>query len=234
MDNWLWILIAIVAVVVVAAVLLMALGRMRRRRHTARLRRQFGPEYDVAVRRLGRTDGERHLESRLHDHEQRRVRAITPEERDAALQSWEAVQTSFVEMPVGAVRAADQLVFGVLQERGYPLETVDDRASALSVENPELAYRYREAQAALARADASDGSEGADVDRLRNALLTYRDLLHELVDAPHVQGRLTTSTTAAAAPAPTAEPVPAAPPAEPAATEAPMTEAHLPSDRTNA
>ena len=158
----------------------------------------------------------------------RRIRAITPEERDAALQSWEAVQASFVEMPVGAVRAADHLVFGVLQERGYPLETVDDRASALSVENPELAYRYREAQAALARAEASDASDGADVDRLRNALLTYRDLLHELVDAPHVQGRLTTSSTAAAPAAQPAAPVndaPAtsdeAPAAQPATSEAP-------------
>ncbi len=156
MDNWLWILIAIVVVVVVAAVLLKALGRMRRRRRTARLQRQFGPEYDMAVRRLGRAEGERHLEGRLHDHGQRRIRSVTPEERDAALASWEAVQASFVETPVGTVRAADQLVFDVLRERGYPLERLDDRASALSVDNPELAYRYREAQAILARADASD------------------------------------------------------------------------------
>ncbi len=67
------------------------------------------------------------------------------------------------------------------------------------------------------------------MDRLRTALLTYRDLLHELVDAPHVQGRLTTSTAeppvaAAASPAPD----------EPTATEAPVTEAQVPSDRTNA
>ena len=238
MDNWLWILIAIVAVVVVAALLLMALGRMRRRRHTARLRRQFGPEYDMAVRRLGRAEGERHLEGRLHDHGQRGIRAVTPEEREAALQSWEAVQTSFVEMPVGAVRAADQLVFDVLRDRGYPLETVDDRASALSVDNPELAYRYREAQGVLARAEASDAGDGADVDQLRRALLTYRDLLHDLVDAPQVQGRLTTST-AERPTAPAAEPASAPPPAEPAAdepaaTEAPLAEAQSPSDRTNA
>jgi len=187
----------VVAVLVVIAVLVMLAIRLRRSRHSARLRRRFGPEYDMAVRRLGRTQGERHLESRLHDHGQRRIRSVTPEEREAALRSFEAVQTSFVETPVGAVRAADQLVFDVLRERGYPLETVDDRASAVSVDDPELAYRYREAQSALARAESTaQGSDGPDIDRLRAALLTYRDLLHELVDAPRVQGRLTTSAGA--------------------------------------
>ena len=151
MDNWLWILIAIVAVVVVAAVLLMALGRMRRRRRTARLQRQFGPEYDMAVRRLGRTEGERHLEGRLHDHGQRRIRSVTPEERDAALASWDAVQASFVETPVGAVRVRPISSCSTCCASGAIRSSGSTTASALSVDNSELAYRYREAQAILAR-----------------------------------------------------------------------------------
>lgn len=190
MDDWLWIVIGVAAVVVALALLAWAVSRARRRRRTARLQARFGPEYETAVHRFGRKPGEDHLEGLLREHEGRRLRDVSPHERDAILQSWQAVQTSFVEAPVVAVREADQLVFGVLRERGYPLGSLDDRASALAVDEPQLASRYRGAHAALARAEASE--DGADVGSLRDALLTYRDLLEELVGAPRVPGRLTT------------------------------------------
>jgi hypothetical protein len=192
MDDWIWIVVALAAVAVVLLSVYFGLRRAAQRRRSARLRERFGPEYDTAVRRFGRTQGERHLEELLDRHDQRRVRDVTDGERDVALRSLEAVQTSFVDSPVTAVRAADQLVFDVLRERGYPLETLDERASALAVEEPELAHRYRQAHGTLAGADTADGSDGGDVARLRDAFLTYRDLLRELVGAPDVTGRLVT------------------------------------------
>lgn len=200
MDDWVWILIAAAAVVVVVVLFVMLVSRARARRRTARLRARFGPEYDTAVERFGRVEGERLLEERLRAHGSRRLRSVTPEERDAAIQSWNAVQASFVDSPATAVRAADQLVYDVLRDRGYPLESVDERASALSVDDPELAHRYRRAHAELARAEATDG--GADAGRLRDALLSYRDVLQELVGVPSLEGRLTTRTDEAAASAP--------------------------------
>lgn len=194
-----WILIAGAAAVVVVVLLVMMVGRARTRRRTARLRARFGPEYDTAVDRYGRVEGERLLEERLREHRSRRLRDVTPEEREAAIRSWNAVQASFVDSPATAVHAADQLVYDVLRDRGYPLESVDARASALSVDDPHLAHRYRRAHAELARAEATDG--GADVGRLRDALLAYRDLLQELVGVPSLEGRLTTGADDGGAPA---------------------------------
>lgn len=193
-----WIVVAAAAVVVVLVVLLVVVRGASRRRHSARLRARFGPEYDTAVHRFGRTQGERHLEELLHRHDQRRVRDVTDDERDDALRSIEAVQTSFVDSPVTAVRTADRLVFDVLRERGYPLETLDERASALAVEEPDLAHRYRQAHATLTASDTGSGDgAGDDVGHLRDAFLTYRDLLRGLVGAPEVTGRLTTAPAVA-------------------------------------
>ena len=189
MADWIWILIAAAVVVVLIVLAVVLISRARQRRHTSRLRSRCGPEYDSAVKRFGRAEGERHLEERLEQHESRRYREVDDEERDAALQAWDAVQLSFVDSPVGALRTADQLVYDVLRERGFPMETLDDRASAMSVESPELAHRYRTAHAELAQAETTDTR---DVGRLRDAFLTYRDVLGELVGAPAVEGRLST------------------------------------------
>lgn len=218
-----WILIAVGGALVLLLVLLLAVRATRRRRHSARLRARFGPEYETAVHRFGRVQGERYLEELLDRHDARHVRDVSHDERAAALQSLEAVQASFVDSPATAVRAADQLVFDVLRERGYPLESIDARASALAVEEPDLAHRYREAHAALTSADGA-GAGADDVGRLRDAFLTYRELLHGLVGAPSVSGRLVTApatgATDASGAAPTTDPSgPAPPPPPPRAPE---------------
>jgi hypothetical protein len=207
-DSWMWILIAVAAAIVLVLVVMLVVSRVRRNRRTARLRDRFGPEYETAVHRFGRNEGEAYLEGVLREHASRRIRDVSPDERDGALESWQAIQSSFVDAPVTAVREADQLVFGVLRERGYPLETVDARASALSVDQPELANRYRSAHASLASAESSGET---DVAVLRDALLTYRELLRELVGAPAVQGRLTTQSGTDGTES-TAEPAGAEPP----------------------
>jgi len=193
MKDWMWILVVVAAIVVVAILLVTVVRRAARHRRSTRLRDRFGPEYETAVHRFGRMEGERHLEELLARHEERRIREASDEERDTAMRSLTAVQTSFVDSPVTAVRAADQLVFDVLRERGYPLESLDERASALAVDEPELAHRYREAHGTLARADATGDQ---DVAGLRDAFVSYRELLRDLVGAPSVGGRVVTEVIA--------------------------------------
>jgi hypothetical protein len=180
MDSWWWIVIAAAAVVLVVVAILAA-SRLRRRRRTARLRKRFGPEYGTAVQRLGRSQGEEHLEGLIRASKERERRSVAPEVCDASWRSFDAAQTEFVESPVTAVRAADQVVYDALREAGYPVGTVEERASAVAVDEPELAHRYRSAHAELAHADAD---ERVDVGRLRDALLTYRDLLVVIVGEP--------------------------------------------------
>lgn len=180
MDAWWWIVIA-VAVVVVIVVALLAWSRLRRRQHTARLRKRFGPEYDTAVQRLGRSRGEEHLDGLVRTSKERERREVSPEVRDAAWRSFDTAQAEFVDSPVTAVRTADQAVYDALRASDYPVSTVEERASAVAVDQPELAHRYRSAQAALARADADDRT---DIGRLREAMLTYRELLQDLLGDP--------------------------------------------------
>ena len=191
MDDWVWIAIGVAAALIVLLALVLLVTRARRRHRSKVLRDRFGPEYDRVVGHNGREEGEEALRERMRQHDSLALRDVTDEEREAALASWQSVQMTFVESPATAVRDGEHLVFEVLRERGYPLESVEDRASAISVEEPELAGRYREAHAALVHAE-SNGAK--DMTRLRDALLTYRTLLYRLVGAPETPGRLTTSS----------------------------------------
>ena len=190
MDDWVWIAIGVAAALIVLFVVVLLTARARRRHRSKALRDRFGPEYDRVVGHTGREEGEEALRGRVRQHDSLALREVTDEERDAALASWQSVQMTFVEAPATAVRDGEHLVFEVLRERGYPLESIEDRASAISVEEPELAGRYREAHAALVHAE-SNGAK--DMTRLRDALLTYRTLLYRLVGAAESPGRLTTT-----------------------------------------
>jgi len=178
MDDWIWIVIAAAVVVILVLVVLAVLRSAHQRHRSRNLQSRFGPEYDRTVKRSGRDRGEEDLEERVRAHEERPLREISPEQRERALAEWRALETRFVDSPVPAVRDADHLVYEMLRERGYPLDTVDDRAEALSVERPDLAVKYRDAHQALV---AGEERGDSDVTRLRDAMLTYRDLLNELV-----------------------------------------------------
>ena len=224
MDDWVWIAIGAAVVLLLILVVVSAVTRGRRRHRSKALRDRFGPEYDRAVNSSGRDEGEEALRERMRQHDNLALRDVSDEERDAAVASWQAVQMTFVESPVTAVRDAEHLVFEVLRERGYPLESMEDRAAAISVEEPELAGPYRDAHAALVHAEANGAS---DMTRLRDGLLTYRTLLYRLVGVVDAPGRLTTQTPtddgevptenqASPAPAPaSAQPTPAADRSEP-------------------
>ena len=171
---------AVVAIVVIIVVVIAALAigafQMRRRR----LRQQFGPEYDRAVSETGnRRKAEAELANRQRRVSKLDIRPLTHEENARYQGEWNAIQERFVDTPAQSVTEAGTLVTTVMRVRGYPADDNAEAMDALSVDHAPTLARYREAQAISSRA----GGGGASTDDLRNAMLHYRELFYELVDA---------------------------------------------------
>jgi FtsZ-interacting cell division protein ZipA len=188
MSNTTLIIVIVVAIVVVLAIALVGY-QVARQKRTARLREQYGPEYDRAV---DQADSQREAESELRDrakrHEKLELRNLDASERKDFEHRWSDVQGQFVDDPSSAVRNADQLVVEVMAARGYPVEDFDQRADDLSVSHPEVTQRYREARQ-IAQAN-EDGN--ADTEDLRQAVTSYRSLVLALLaddgDRSHQNG----------------------------------------------
>jgi hypothetical protein len=173
--------IVLAAVLIVIAAVLVWLYVRNRRRNTAGLRHKFGPEYDRAVLAHG---SERKAESKLEDREKRveklKIRDLEPTERERYSKQWEAVQSRFVDSPKGAVAEADDLVSSVMKTRGYPVSDFDQRAADISVDHPRVVENYRSAHHIALRL----GKDQASTEDLRTAMIHYRSLFEELVQAP--------------------------------------------------
>jgi hypothetical protein len=173
MSAWLW--IVIIAVVVVAALVVTVAVRQRR---TAMLRQRFGPEYDRAV---SAREDQRAAEAELRGRERERsrldIRPLSDESRVRFAGEWRAVQERFVDEPAHAVAAADELVYQVMAERGYPMGDFAAQADLVSVDHPHVVENYRVAHGIHEQAQAQQAS----TDDLREALLRYRSLFEELL-----------------------------------------------------
>jgi hypothetical protein len=175
MATWVWILIIVVAVVVVAVIAMAA-----RQRRTTALRQRFGPEYDRTVearedRRLAEAD----LRNREKQRAELDIRPLPEDTRVRFAEEWRDVQERFVDQPSDAVVAADRLVYSVMEARGYPMGDFDAQAGLVSVDHPDVVENYRIAHGIHARAQA----EQADTEDLREAMLRYRSLFDELLEA---------------------------------------------------
>jgi hypothetical protein len=173
--------VVVVAVLVIAAIVLGVRSRQRRR-----LAETFGREYDVAVEDEGsRRRAERELRARQERHDQLDIRDLSPESRTRYLQTWQGVQARFVDMPENAVAEADELIGAVMVERGYPpMSSFDQRAAELSVEHAQVLTSYRSAHAIAERPAAERTTED-----LRHAMVDYRRLFEELVEADRVRSQ---------------------------------------------
>ena len=168
----------------VAVVLLIAIGvalyMRKRKNNTAELRDRFGPEYDRAVTQHG---SERKAEAKLADRETRvellKIRDLDVTERERYLAQWQTVQSRFVDFPKGAVTEADELVCSLMQTRGYPVTDFDQRAADISVDHPRVVENYRSAHNIALRL----GKGEASTEELRTAMIHYRSLFDELVQA---------------------------------------------------
>jgi hypothetical protein len=153
----------------------------KRRSVTADLRQRFGPEYASAVRAHG---SERKAEATLAIREKRVgeliIRDLDPMERERFSMRWQSLQSRFVDSPKGAVAEADDLLCSLMTTRGYPASDFDQRAADISVRHPRMVESYRSAHDIALRV----GKDGVTTEDLRTAMIHYRSLFEELVQAP--------------------------------------------------
>jgi hypothetical protein len=186
-TQTLWIVVALAAVAIVIVALVA--GRRRARQRSAELQHRFGPEYARAVEDLGSpARAERELAERARRVEHFRFNELSAAERSRFQQSWQQIQSQFVDDPAVAVTAANELINEVMRARGYPTQHFDQRVADLSVEHPTVVQHYRAAHE-LARS-VHNGT--VDTEQLRQAIVHYRllfaDLLQEGVAAQaHLQ-----------------------------------------------
>ena len=167
----------IIAVIVVVAAIVVASGELRR----ARMRRQFGPEYERLAQELGsKKKADAELAAR-----QRRVQALNIGELSADQQAsysgdWTAVQERFVDTPTEAVSAASTLIWTVMRDRGYPVDDRNASMEALSFYHARSLEGYRLTQ------DIRTGT--ATTEELRAAMIRFRALFEDLTGLRNDQG----------------------------------------------
>jgi hypothetical protein len=173
-DTTTLIILAAVVLIAVAAAFYFAQAR-----RSARLRDEFGPEYQRAVQEHGdRGKAEAELAAREARVEKLDIRPLSDAERTRFSDEWRRVQAMFVDEPGTATRHADHLVAEVMAARGYPVGDFDERADDVSVHHPEVVQNYRAAHA-LALLDERGGATTEDQ---RKALVHYRALFEELLE----------------------------------------------------
>jgi len=162
----------------ILVVVLLVVYLVLRKRKTAGLRKRFGSEYDRAVVTHG---NERKAEAKLVDREKRvdklTLRELGASERERFIADWVTVQARFVDHPKTAVTEADELVNALLEARGYPLASFEQRAADVSVTYPRVMENYRLAHGVAVRTNRVD----ATTEELRNAMIQYRAIFDELV-----------------------------------------------------
>ena len=161
----------VIAIVVIGAVAVVVSMELRR----ARLRRQFGDEYQRLAKELG---SDRKAQAELLSRQRRAAKLnITP--LSAAQQAkytrdWTGLQERFVDAPADAVQGAAALVGRVLRDRGYPADDENEIFVALSVHHPRALDPYRHGR------DISQRSASVSTEELRTAMLSYRELFQDL------------------------------------------------------
>jgi hypothetical protein len=159
----------VIAVIVVVAVVVVASTEMRR----AKLRRQFGPEYDRLVEKLG---SKRKADAELAERQRRvsalNIRDLSPEQQASYSGDWAAIQERFVDTPVEAVGAAHTLIWNVMRDRGYPADDRTASMDALTVYHGRSMEGYR--TTLNLRADS------ASTEELREAMIRNRAMFEDL------------------------------------------------------
>ena len=165
-------IVIVIALIVVAAVVAVATGQLRR----ARMRRQFGPEYDRLVRELGSKKADAELAARRRRADELGIHPLSATQQASYSDDWTMVQERFVDAPAGAVSAADKLIWNVMRARGYPAGNRDASMEALSVYHAIPLQGYRQVREAKL--------DSASTEDLRKALIQCRALFEALLGAP--------------------------------------------------
>jgi len=175
-HQLLYLALAILAVVVVVFLIVSAI----KKRRSAKLRDQFGPEYDRTLQTAGgRQEAEAELVHRAEHRKSFEVRPLDAASQERYREQWLGVQAGFVDAPGQSVRQADALVTQLMTERGYPMAEFDQRSADVSVDHPDVVENYRKAHA-ISRASDEDKATTED---LRQAMTHYRSLFERLLDS---------------------------------------------------
>ncbi len=151
-----------------------AMNQMRSRR----LKERFGPEYDRTVNRAPDRDlAEAELQKREARVKKYKIVPLSEHDRTHYQHAWDGVQNRFVDDPRGAAMEADELIFEVMERRGYPVNGFEQAAADLSVDYPSVVENYRAATGIAQRNRQGE----AGTEDLRQALVYYRALFHELL-----------------------------------------------------
>ena len=173
-PMWIW--IAAGAAGVLLVVLLIAGGARRSR--TEALRDKYGREYEHAVKATGsRTRAERDLIERAEEVKSIEIGPLSASRREHFRSEWSRVEMRFLERPTTAVIEADEMIDVIMRERGYPMGHFEKHAAHLSVNHPNIVEHYRAGHAAI----DSNRDGKSSTEELRQAMLHYRSLFHELV-----------------------------------------------------
>lgn len=168
----------IAAIVLVMAAIVVGEHLKRRKAKTASLRKRFGTEYDRAVLEHGSL-GE--VEEKLADREYRvhalKIRELSVAERVRFAAEWQTVQSRFLDHPEAAVTEADDLIAALLEARGYPKVSFDQRAADVSVLYPDVMENYRAAHTIAVRPNRGE----ENTENLRTAMIQYRAIFDAIV-----------------------------------------------------
>jgi hypothetical protein len=166
------IVVVLVILAVAAAVASMRINRRRIEHH------QYGPEYERLVQEVGPRKADAEFARRRQRVDGLGIRSLSDERRTAFSRQWDAAQEQFIDSPARSVGTADSLVRAVAAERGY--QTADDGEflEDLSVYHGRHLDGYRSARLTAGR-NSSVTTEGR-----RRALLAYRTLFFDLLEAP--------------------------------------------------
>jgi hypothetical protein len=159
----------IIAVIVVVAAIVVASAELRR----AKMRRQFGPEYDRLAQELGsKKKADAELTARQRRVEALNIHELSPDQQASYSGDWTAVQERFVDAPAEAVSAAGTLIWNVMRDRGYPADDRNASMEALTVYHARSVDGYRQT--------AELRTETATTEELREAMIRYRALFEDL------------------------------------------------------
>jgi hypothetical protein len=168
----------IIAVLIVAAIVVLGPALLRQ----ARMRRQFGPEFDRLAKELGSRKAVAELTARQRRVDALGIHPLSADQQARYSGEWTAVQERFVDAPAAAVSAADTLIWDVMRDRGYPAGKRDASLEALSVYHARPLDGYRQAQ--------DIKTESASTEELRTALIRHRALFQDLVGVSVGHGAL--------------------------------------------
>jgi hypothetical protein len=171
----------IILLIVAAGIIAVLAWYQVQQRRSRRLRLRFGPEYDHTLREFGnsRPKAEANLARREERVEKMHVHSLTRDRQERFVGEWQHVQARFVDDPPGSIREADRLVCEVMQARGYPMSDFERRAEDLSVDHPRVVLNYCAAHEVAAQQEKGQAS----TEDLRRALVYYRELFDELLEA---------------------------------------------------